>query len=95
MLAAMSSEVPVRLSQLLLDFASNPAPVDELVPLSYPLTHEAMAKIIGASRPHTSTVLRDLEEHGAVQRKSPQGLLVRPGTLKDIAARGRLREDPV
>ncbi len=95
MLAAMSSEVPVRLSQLLLDFASNPAPVDELVPLSYPLTHEAMAKIIGASRPHTSTVLRDLEEHGAVQRKSPRGLLVRPGTLRDITARGCLREEPV
>lgn len=95
MLAAMSSEVPVRLSQLLLDFASRRDPPDKgLVPLSYPLTHEAMAQIIGASRPHTSTVLRDLEELGALRRRSPRGLLVRPGVLREIADRGTLREVP-
>jgi CRP-like cAMP-binding protein len=93
MLAAMSSEVPARLSQLLLDFVDGPRRrATEMVPLSYPLTHEAMAQIIGASRPHTSTVLRDLEEHGAVRRKSPQGLLVRPSALHDIAERGSLTE---
>jgi DNA-binding transcriptional regulator GbsR (MarR family) len=37
-----------------------------------------MAQIIGASRPHTSTVLRDLEEMGLVRRRSERGLLVRP-----------------
>jgi CRP-like cAMP-binding protein len=82
MLAAMSEDVPVRLSQLLIDFAPpGAAELDELVPLSYPLTHEAMAQIIGASRPHTSTVLRDLEEKGLVRRRSDRGLLVRPARL--------------
>lgn len=96
MLAAMSSEVPVRLSQLLLDFSGTTAAgPDGMVPLAHPLTHEAMAQIIGASRPHTSTVLRDLEEHGAVRRKSPRGLLVKPAVLRSIAGRGTLREEPV
>lgn len=96
MLAAMSSEVPVRLSQLLLDFTGTSAQgSDGMVPLAYPLTHEAMAQIIGASRPHTSTVLRDLEEHGAVRRKSPRGLLVKPAVLRSIAVRGTLRDEPV
>jgi CRP-like cAMP-binding protein len=82
MLAAMSEDVPVRLGQLLIDFAPPGAlHIDELVPLSYPLTHEAMAQIIGASRPHTSTVLRDLEEKGLVRRRSDRGLLVRPARL--------------
>lgn len=80
MLAAMSEDVPVRLGQLLVDFAV--AGGDEFVPLSYPLTHEAMAQIIGASRPHTSTVLRDLEELGLVRRRSDRGLLIRPEGLK-------------
>lgn len=80
MLAAMSEDVPVRLGQVLVDFADGDG--DELVPLSYPLTHEAMAQIIGASRPHTSTVLRDLEENGLVRRRSARGLLVRPAGLR-------------
>ncbi len=99
MLAAMSAEVPVRLSQLLLDFAAtregvDPDEIDSLVPLTYPLTHESMAQIIGASRPHTSTVLRDLEEREAVRRRSQKGLLVRPATLREIARRGTLESDP-
>lgn len=82
MLAAMSEDVPVRLGQLLIDFASpGVSDLEEFVPLSYPLTHEAMAQIIGASRPHTSTVLRDLEEKGLVRRRSDRGLLVRPAHL--------------
>jgi CRP/FNR family transcriptional regulator len=80
MLAAMSDEVPVRLGQLLLDFAAGAAD-EEFVPLSYPLTHESMAQIIGASRPHTSTVLGDLEQRGLVQRRSERGLLVCPSRL--------------
>jgi DNA-binding FadR family transcriptional regulator len=47
-----------------------------------------MAQIIGASRPHTSTVLRDLEGYGAVQRRSGRGLLVRPSELKRIVDNG-------
>lgn len=93
MMAATSSEVPVRLSQLLLEFARRDG-VDgrapDMVPLSYPLTHEAMAQIVGASRPHTSTVLRDLEDLGAVRRKSVNGLLVRPSRLKEIVDLGEI-----
>lgn len=88
-LAAMSAEVPVRLSRLLLDFADEGGTSD-FVPLAYPLTHESMAQIIGASRPHTSTVLRDLEEEGAVRRRSEHGLLVRPSELERIARNGAL-----
>lgn len=89
MLASMSAEVPVRLSKLLLDFADGDGyPPDQLVPLQHPLTHETMAQIIGASRPHTSTVLRDLEGMGAVQRKSSEGLLVRPSQLQQILSLG-------
>jgi CRP/FNR family cyclic AMP-dependent transcriptional regulator len=104
-MAATSAEVPVRLSQLLLEFSlRNGGPGnggssardratrddghDGLVPLNYPLTHEVMAQIVGASRPHTSTVLRDLEELGAVQRKSRRGLLVHPMRLAEIVENG-------
>jgi CRP-like cAMP-binding protein len=88
-MAATSAEVPVRLSQLLLEFAHpNGSGAGELVPLSHPLTHEVMAQIVGASRPHTSTVLRDLEELGAVQRKSRSGLLVCPSRLAAIVENG-------
>lgn len=88
-MAATSAEVPVRLSQLLLEFAHrNGDEESELVPLSHPLTHEVMAQIVGASRPHTSTVLRDLEGLGAVQRKSRLGLLVSPARLAAIVHNG-------
>lgn len=91
MMAATSSEVPVRLSHLLLEFARGGRKSrGDLVPLSYPLTHESMAQIVGASRPHTSTVLRDLEAFGAVQRKSADGLLVRPNRLREIVERGEM-----
>jgi CRP-like cAMP-binding protein len=76
MLGAMSDEVPVRLGQLLLDFASRDGRGEDFVPLSYPLTHEAMAQIIGASRPHTSSVLGNLELQGVLRRRSDRGLLV-------------------
>ena len=88
-MTATSAEVPVRLSQLLLEFADgNDGGADALVPLAHPLTHESMAQIIGASRPHTSTVLRDLEGFGAVQRRSGRGLLVRPSRLRQIVDDG-------
>jgi CRP/FNR family cyclic AMP-dependent transcriptional regulator len=88
-MTATSTEVPVRLSQLLIDFADrNGESAEEFVPLAHPLTHESMAQIIGASRPHTSTVLRDLEGRGAVQRRSGRGLLVRPARLQTIVEYG-------
>lgn len=90
-MVATSAEVPIRLGRLLLEFADG----DEdggvepgLVPLSHPLTHEIMAQIVGASRPHTSTVLRDLEEAGAVRRRSDRGLLVSTGRLRQILEDG-------
>lgn len=82
MLSAMSDDVSVRLGQLLMDFAAyGREDGDGFVPLDHPLTHETMAQIIGASRPHTSTVLRDLESIGVVRRRSDRGLLVRPTAL--------------
>jgi CRP/FNR family transcriptional regulator len=85
-LAAMSVEVPIRLSQLLFDFASQGGSEEQdgFVPLAYSLTHETMAQIIGASRPHTSTVLRDLEGMGLVKRRSRRGLVVHPERLSEI-----------
>src|SRR5688500_7817987 len=82
MLAAMSEEVPIRLGQLLIDFASKDERGEDFVPLSYPLTHEAMAQIIGASRPHTSSVLGNLELLGVLRRRSDRGLLVCPARLE-------------
>ena len=88
-MTATSADVPIRLSHLLLEFAAGSgSDLEPFVPLAHPLTHESMAQIIGASRPHTSTVLRDLEGHGAVQRRSSRGLLVRPSRLKDIVEGG-------
>lgn len=92
-MSAMSEDVPVRLSQLLLDFSDpNGQPEDEYVPLMYPLTHETMAQIIGASRPHTSTVLGDLEEAGAVHRHGRKGLTVNVSRLREIVESGEVEE---
>jgi CRP-like cAMP-binding protein len=88
-MTATSADVPIRLSHLLLEFADGgEADLESFVPLVHPLTHESMAQIVGASRPHTSSVLRDLEDHGAVRRRSSRGLLVRPSRLKDIVESG-------
>ena len=88
---ATSAQVPVRLSKLLLEFAGgNGSPPSELVPLEHALTHDTMARIIGASRPHTSATLRLLEECDAVRRQSRSGLLVRPSRLRMIVEEGAL-----
>ena len=90
-MVATSAEVPIRLGRLLLEFADGDeggAVEPGLVPLSHPLTHEIMAQIVGASRPHTSTVLRDLEEAGAVRRRSNRGLLVSTSRLREILDEG-------
>ena len=93
MLAAMSEEVPIRLGQLLLDFAAGDrGGSEEFVPLSYPLTHEAMAQIIGASRPHTSSVLGNLELQGMLRRRSDRGMLICPARLARMI-RGEKTDD--
>ncbi len=94
LMAAMSIDVPVRLCKLLLDFADTEGePSAGPVPLIHPLTHEMMAQIIGASRPHTSTVLGDLEKNGVVQRQSAKGLLVYPSRLEEIISRESIKPD--
>lgn len=88
MLSAMSADASQRLSKLLLDFATTDgsngdgANGDGFVPLEYMPTHETLAQIIGASRPHTTTLLRELEEEGVVRRLKPRGLLVSPKGLE-------------
>ena len=84
LMAAMSEEVAVRLCRLLLDFVEEGArDSDDLVPLSHTLTHETMANIVGASRPHTSSVLAELERRDVVQRRR-RDLLVRPSGLHAV-----------
>lgn len=84
LMGAMSEEVSVRLCRLLLDFVDDAARVSaELVPLSHTLTHETMANIVGASRPHTSSVLAQLERRDVVHRRR-RDLLVRPSGLLSV-----------
>lgn len=83
LMGVMSEEVSMRLCRLLLDFVEGGqnAP-DGFVRLVHPLTHETMAHIVGASRPHTSTVLSDLEKEGIVKRQR-RDLLVNPQRLAE------------
>ncbi|CAN5890879.1 Crp/Fnr family transcriptional regulator [soil metagenome] len=84
LMAAMSEEVSVRLCRLLLDFVDDGARGSaELVPLRHTLTHETMANIVGASRPHTSSVLAELERRDVVHRRR-RDLLVRPSGLLSV-----------
>ena len=84
LMAAMSEEVSVRLCRLLLDFVQDGASDStDLVPLGHTLTHETMANIVGASRPHTSSVLAELERRDVVQRRR-RDLLVRPSGLLSV-----------
>ena len=88
LMAAMSDDARIRLSRLLLDFADRHGePSSAFVSLRHPLTHETMGQIIGASRPYTTTVLKRLEEEGAIQRQGERGLMVRPSRLREIVSR--------
>jgi CRP-like cAMP-binding protein len=87
LMGAMSEEVAVRLCRLLLDFVEEDRHGSgDFVHLEHALTHETMAHIVGASRPHTSSVLADLERKGVVKRNR-RDLLVRPDMLADIVKR--------
>jgi CRP-like cAMP-binding protein len=83
LMGVMSEEVSMRLCRLLLDFVEvEQHGPDAFVRLVHPLTHETMAHIVGASRPHTSTVLSDLEKEGIVKRQR-RDLLVNPRRLAE------------
>lgn len=89
LMAAMSEEVSVRLCRLLLDFVDDDHNgTEDFVHLSHPLTHETMAHIVGASRPHTSSVLAELEELGVVERRR-RDLLVWPSRLAAVVRHER------
>lgn len=84
LMGVMSEEVSLRLCRLLLDFVEvEQNGSDGFVRLVHPLTHETMAHIVGASRPHTSTVLSDLEKEGIVKRQR-RDLLVHPQRLAEM-----------
>jgi len=84
LMGVMSEEVSMRLCRLLLDFADvGNDGSDRFVRLAHPLTHETMAHIVGASRPHTSTVLSELEQQGIVRRQR-RDLLVHPQRLAEM-----------
>lgn len=92
LMAAMSQDASFRLCQLLLDFvAVDSLQSAELVHLDHQLTHEAMANIIGASRPHTSSVLGLLENEGVVRRMR-RSVLVSPIKLKQYLQAGEIAE---
>lgn len=84
-LEAQGIDVRHRLERFLLQFvppgdAASDAPVE----LAHPFTHQEMARAVGASRPHTSYVLGELEELGAVLRRGQRPVLVRPGRLREL-----------
>lgn len=93
MLAAMSVDASIRLAKLLLDFADEEQSTEDFVPLKSSLTHETMAQIIGATRPHTTTLLRDLEEKGALRRLRPRGIMVSPERLRELLDEGGVRQE--
>ncbi|HET7691649.1 MAG TPA: Crp/Fnr family transcriptional regulator, partial [Gemmatimonadota bacterium] len=89
LMGVMSEEVSMRLCRLLLDFADiGNEGSDRFVRLAHPLTHETMAHIVGASRPHTSTVLSELEQQGLVKRQR-RDLLVNPQRLAEMVGDAR------
>jgi CRP/FNR family transcriptional regulator len=95
MLALVSAEVPQRLSRLLLELADDrTGPRAGFVPLAHPLTHEQMAQAVGASRPHVSSVLRDLEEAGAVLRGRGRDLRVAPVRLAELLGLSTVEKRP-
>lgn len=91
-LAARSEPVRTRLARLLLDLvAPENREREEMIPLSLSLTHEEMARSVGASRPHTSTVLARMKRDGVVRGNGVSGLRVRPARLQRAIHRGAAR----
>lgn len=91
-LAARSETVRTRLARLLLDLvAPEDRHLEEMTPLSLSLTQEEMARSVGASRPHTSTVLGRMKAEGVVHGQWASGLCVRPARLQRAIHRKETR----
>ncbi|MGH7563394.1 MAG: Crp/Fnr family transcriptional regulator [Gemmatimonadota bacterium] len=91
MLEMTSNDAIQRLARLLLDLVPDDTRGGTTVTLSRTPTHETMAQIIGASRPHTTMLLGELERRGAIQRLKPRSLLVRPAELQRVLHEGNNR----
>jgi CRP-like cAMP-binding protein len=84
-LAARSEPVRTRLARMLLDLVPpEDRELDDFVPLSQRVTHEEMARSVGASRPHTSTVLGRMQADGVIRGNGGRGLRVRPTGLRRV-----------
>ncbi len=93
-LESRGEDVRHRLERLLLEFVPpGDTASEEPVALGYPFTHRELAQAVGASRPHTSFVLRELEAMEAVVRRGHQPVLVRPRRLRELVeGSGRPRD---
>lgn len=84
-LESRGEDVRHRLERLLLEFVPpGDAASEEPVALGYPFTHQELAQAVGASRPHTSFVLGELEGLKAVVRRGQRQVLVRPRRLREL-----------
>lgn len=91
-LESRGEDVRHRLERLLLEFVPpGDAASEEPVALGYPFTHQELAQAVGASRPHTSFVLGELEALEAVVRRGQQPVLVRPRRLRELVDETRAR----
>lgn len=90
LLRCTTDEVPVRLGGVLLDLSNDGHGTWR--PLDHRLPHRVLAEIVGASRPHVSAVLGELEESGAVRRGGRgSSLQVCPDQLREMIHQGAVR----
>ncbi len=90
LLCCTTDEVPVRLGGVLLDLSNEGHGAWR--PLDHRLPHRVLAEIVGASRPHVSAILGELEESGAVRRGGrANSLQVCPDQLREMIHQGAER----
>lgn len=86
LLAATTLDVETRLARLLLDFGgTGENGRNGFRPLAYSMTHDTMAEIVGASRPHVSATLGEMEQRGAVRRGRRGQIDIDPDILAGLA----------
>ena len=85
MLVMTSSTALSRLARLLLDLAP-PKADGSWTELTCLPTHEILAEIIGASRPHTTMLLAELEQRGSIKRLKPRGIRILADLLHQVVA---------
>lgn len=84
-LEGRSLDVQARLAHLLFELVRpEDRSSEELVPLAFHLSHEEMARFVGASRPHVSAMLKKMEQTDAVRREGQRGVQVRPSGLRRL-----------